>query len=417
MEKQKKFFYGWWIVVGAVLVTATMVPSAMSMANKYLLQVTEEMGITRSAFSLNNAILQAVGIFLSPLVTKKLAQGNLKRIQVISVIIYAAGYATYGFAQSPMHLYIISFVLGIAYLCATIIPISIMITNWFDDKRGLAMSIALAGIGVGGFILSPLITGWLAAYGWRTTYKIYSVIMLVVALPVSLFIFKKSPSDMGLKPLGADKDKTKKAGKAGFELSVSTTESMKKPFFIMLMLGMIFNGLINTGALGQFPPALEELHGATFAALIISLYSLVGIPGKLTLGSVNDKFGIVTAVFFGTLSFGLCFVMMLFGSNQIFTYLMAIFFGFGNAIGPVIPPLLTAAIFGPQKYGEVYGYVNSANQLGLTFGSLFVAGIFDITGSYQPAWMIMVVFTACVSLFCIASYKTSIKYRRELNQN
>ncbi len=413
MEKRNKIFYGWWIVLGSVLVTATMVPSAMSMANKFLIPVTKEMGISRSAFSLSNAILHAIGIFLSPFVTKKLATGNLKRIQLISTIIYTLVYSTFGWAQKPIHLYITAFILGIAYLSATIIPVSIMITNWFDKSRGLAMSIALAGIGVGGFIFSPLITNWIGTYGWRQTYLIYSLTMLAAVLPANLFIFKKSPEEKGLKPFGAEEEKGQATGSSNsFDLNIETVESLKKPFFIMLTLGMIFNGLINTGALGQFPPALEELKGPALAAIIISLYSLMGIPGKLALGWVNDKFGIVAAMLFGSTSFALCFAMMLFGGNMIFLYLMAFFFGFGNAIGSVIPPLITAAIYGPGKYGEVYGYVHSASQIGLTFGSLLVASIFDVTGSYKLAWIVMILCTIGVAFFSITAYKTSLKYRK-----
>lgn len=109
----------------------------MALTNMFLIPVTRDMGINRGTFSIGNAILQAIGIFLAPLMTKKLAAGNLKRIQMISI----------------------------AYLGATMIPISIMITNWFDKKRGLAMSLGLSGVGIGGFILSPLITNWLENYG------------------------------------------------------------------------------------------------------------------------------------------------------------------------------------------------------------------------------------------------------------
>ncbi len=67
MEKSKKIFYGWWIVIGSILVTATIVPSVMALANKFLIPVTTDMGINRSTFSIGNAILQAMGIFLAPL--------------------------------------------------------------------------------------------------------------------------------------------------------------------------------------------------------------------------------------------------------------------------------------------------------------------------------------------------------------
>lgn len=413
MEKSKKIFYGWWIVIGSVLVTATIVPSVMALANKFLIPVTTDMGISRSAFSLGNALLQAVGIFLSPLITKKLANGNLQKIQMFSIIIYCVVYATFALAQTPIHLYIISFILGIAFLGATMIPISIMITNWFYKKRGLAMSLALSGVGIGGFVFSPLITSWLENYGWRISYLIFAIIMLAVSLPVSIFIFRKSPEDKSLKAFGTDEvAQNENSSNSDFDLTISTRESFTKPFFIILALGMIFNGLINTAALGQFPPALEELHGPIVAATIISLYSLVGIFGKLILGWVNDRFGIVKGILFGCITFGLAFFMMLFASNVVIAYLMAISFGLGNAMGAVMPPLLTSTIYGPKKYGEVYGYISSATQLGLTFGSILVASIFDITSSYKPAWVIMILFTIGVIVLWIISIKASLKYRK-----
>ena len=64
--KQRKIFYGWWVVAGCILVTMTMVPPIMALSNKYLLYVTEDLKISRSAFTLANTVLQALGIFLSP---------------------------------------------------------------------------------------------------------------------------------------------------------------------------------------------------------------------------------------------------------------------------------------------------------------------------------------------------------------
>ena len=411
MKDNKKIFYGWWIVLGSVLVTATMVPSVMAMANKFLIPVTDEMNISRSAFTLSNSILQAMGIFFSPLITKKLAQGDLKKMQKYGTLVFGLSFMTYGLARKPIHLYISSFILGIAFLTATIIPVSLMITNWFKEKRGLAMSIAFSGIGVGGFIFSPLLTRWISLYGWRNTYFIFGAIMLVVGLPISLFIFEKSPEDKGLKALGDENEKSDDIKVVKNDLSISAKESFKKPFFIFLVLGMILNGIINTGSLGQFPPALEELQGALVAAKIISLYSLIGIAGKLILGWINDNLGIKMGIIFGTTTFGLSFIAILFGENIKALYLMALLFGMGNAIGSVLPPLLTSAIYGQEKYGEVYGYISSATQIGLTFGSLIVASIYDASGSYRSAWIIMAVVTFLTMVSWLLAYKKSLKYK------
>ena len=95
----KKFFYGWVVVAGCILITMTMVPPIMALSSKYLLYVTADLNISRSAFTLANTVLQALGIFLSPLVSKRLAEGNLRRIQSLSVVGYCVSYYSYSSAR------------------------------------------------------------------------------------------------------------------------------------------------------------------------------------------------------------------------------------------------------------------------------------------------------------------------------
>lgn len=184
-NKNSKIFYGWWVVLGCVLITTTMVPPIMSLSNKFLIQVTTEMNISRGAFTLANTIVQGLGIFISPIVSKNLAKGNMRKIQSISIIGFVLAYASYSLAKSPIHLYMSSFFVGLFYLNSTLIPVSMMVTNWFVEKRGIAMSVTMAGIGLGGTIFSPIVTNLLQNYGWRHTYLIMAGIILVVALPVA----------------------------------------------------------------------------------------------------------------------------------------------------------------------------------------------------------------------------------------
>lgn len=410
--KNKKIFYGWYIVLGSMLITCTMVPLIMALSSKFLLQVTQEMGISRSSFTLANTILQALGIFLSPIVSKRLANGDMRKIQSLGIVGFIAAYASYSLARNVYHLYISAVFVGFFYLNSALIPISMMITNWFVKKRGVAMSLAMSGIGLGGFIFSPVVTYLLGAFGWRNTYRIMALVVLLVALPVSLFILRKKPEDIGLRPYGADEapdSSTKKNTKVG-SIVLSVKESKLKVFFYLLLLGMIANGVINSGALGQFPPALEELQGASVQAAIISMYSLIGIFGKLTIGWINDHFGIVASTTFGCVAFALSFIFMLMGTNATMLYLMAICFGLGNAIGTVTPPLIVSGIFGAEKYGEAYGITNSISQIGLSAGSLLVASLYDISGSYNAAWLFLLILTGVAFVGWIGAYLNSRKY-------
>ena len=181
---------------------------------------------------------------------------------------------------------------------------------------------------------------------------------------------------------------------------------------IQLLIGMLTNGLINAGALGPFPPAMQESPGAAVQAAVISAYSLISIGGKLILGWINDRYGLVVSPTYACTLFGLSFVFILLSEGSVaMLYAMALVFGLGNAIGTVTPPLITAEVFGKENYSKAYGIVNSFTQVGLSLGSLAVASVYDATGTYRFAWVMLLVLTA-VTLVCWGgSLRLSRRYR------
>ncbi|MBQ3496867.1 MAG: MFS transporter, partial [Oscillospiraceae bacterium] len=260
------------------------------------------------------------------------------------------------------------------------------------------------------------LTFLLESYGWRAAYRVMSLVILVLALPAALFLIRKKPEDMGLRPLGADDVSGGRQGGTGggSRLLLTFEQAKTRPFFFLLLAGMLANGLIKAGALGHFPPAMQESHGAAVQAAVISLYSSVSIGGKLLLGWINDRFGVVISTTYACTLFALSFVFMLFsGQSAAPLYAMAVVFGLGNAIGTVTPPLITAQIFGKEQYSRAYGAANSFSQVGLSLGSLAVASVYDATGSYQTAWILLLVLTA-VTLSCwVSAVMLARRYQRK----
>lgn len=408
MQKQK-IFYGWWIVAACVVFTATTIPPMIALFNKFLIPVVNEMGISRSAFTLAHTISQALGIFISPFVAKKLSTGNFRRILTGGILFYCAALASFGLAQNKWHLYASAVVMGASFLCIAMIPMSMLATNWFIKKRGLAVSIIFSGIGLGGMIFSPMLTYFITHYGWRISYFLMATITLVCTVPICAFVIHRKPEDIGLLPYGAEEGATA-AGNKNSGITISVKASTSTLFFKILIVATVCNGLINIGALTQFPPALEESYGPLFQAKIIALYSFFGLWGKLALGWINDRWGLVASCTAGCTAFGSSFIFMLAGGSHASMYTMAVFFGFGFAISSVSLPLVTAGVFGQEKYGPAFGLVNSAYQIGLTFGSIMTAGIYDLAGSYTLAWILLFVLTGVTLFGWIAAYVMSRPY-------
>lgn len=391
---------------------AVLGPAAVAVANVYQAPVVAHFGITNSQFAISNSIVLGVGIFLSPFASQKLTSGNFKRFYTISLIIYALAYIGYSFSTNIYIFYVLSLFVGFGFMSTTIIPVSVLINNWFQYKRGLALSLALSGLGIGGVIFSQFVTYIIDNFGWRQAYISYGALMLLIVLPVILFLIKVKPEEIGLKPYGVEVEIDEKPGEKEQEQVIDLTfsETMTKPFFILLVGGAALVGIANNGGLGQFPPVLTNLHGAATAATIISVYSAIGIIGKIVLGNLNDRFGIVASTIYACIMLFLAYITMLFAGNIAFAFIMAILFGMGNAIGTVLPPLITSAIYPAEQYSKAYGYVQSGVQLGLTVGSLFAAGIADATGSYNYAWIVIAILTILIAVMWVGSYRNAQKY-------
>ncbi|WP_156289428.1 MFS transporter [Oceanobacillus salinisoli] len=412
MPKRKGIFYGWWIVLAGLLLITLTVPFTSALVSLYMIPITEEFNIPRSAFTLTTTIIAVCGIILSPVAGKIIDKYNVRWILSISIIVFSLSYMSYGIAQSVYHLYISAAFLGISFSFCGNLATQIIIVNWFKKSRGLAMSIAISGIGLGGFIMSPVIANLIIDFGWRQTYFIMGLIILIVGLPIALFVMKKTPQEIGLKPLGegeADEKDQSAKDKEEIEIDITPAEAKKKPFFYIYMIGIFTLGLITTGSIQQINPYVSDMHGMVYAATIVSLYSVLGIFGKLMLGWFSDKFGIIKSGVMGYIAISISFILLLFGENQSLLILMAVFFAFGNAVASVSTPLFASHIFGTNNYGVMMGVTNSAFQVGMALGGVLTAAVYDVMGSYTWAWIGLTV-AALLSMICISlSYMISRK--------
>lgn len=349
--KERKIFYGWWIVLGGALsiaITTTLVNTINSL---YVIPISEEMGLTRSTYLVTSTITSIAAIFAAPVSGRFMNKKNMKTIQLAAVVIMALAYSSFAIASSVWHLYMASLVIGLVYMSIAMLPISVMIANWFEKKQGLAMSIVLAGIGIGGAVLSPVTTWLILNYGWRMSRLYLSALFLAANLVPILFILKPAPEEMGLQPYGFaqgdDKEKTKKLPEHDVGIRIPMEAAKKKSFYFLLMLGMITSGIACSGGMQHLGPFTTDLHGPIFASMIISLYSFSAIFGKLLLGWLHDRYGNNASMMFGGGMFALSYLIMaFFGQSQIAMIIAALIFGTGNSIGSVNANLVTYSVFG-----------------------------------------------------------------------
>lgn len=386
-EKKGGIFYGWWIVLVCTLIMATLFTLLLSCISLFIVPITEDLGISRSAFGGFSTILSILGMILSPVAGKVLATKNTRVIMSSALLVAVLGYTCLSFVNNVPLLYALGVIIGIGSAFSTTVPIAIILTRWFVKSRGTAMSITFAGSSIGAMILSPVITNIITSSGWRMAFRYLGLGMLVILVPMAFLILRSDPADKGLKPLGAEEVKSSSGAPTGVvETGVPLKDLQKTPVFWIYVVA-IFVMLLTMGAMYHMAPHVTALIDAATAAKFVSIYSAIAIFGKLIMGAVFDKFGVKAGILLGTVSMGLTFVFLLVAKSFALLLPVALFYGLGSAHGTIFPPTLTSRLFGTKYYGETFGFVNAFASLSMAVNNLVMAAAYDATGAYTLAWI------------------------------
>src|SRR3954470_9417431 len=195
------FFYGW-IIVGVTFVTMAIGVNARTAFSLLFPPIIGEFGwergVTAGAFSFGFLVSGA----LSPLIGRMMDRHGPRAVMELGVILMAGGLLLAPLTSQPWHLYLtIGVLVGGGSVCLGYSGQSLFLPNWFVRKRGLAMGIAFAGVGIGSIIMLPWVQTMIEQTGWRTACTAMGVMVLAVLAPINLLL-RKRPQDLGLEPDG-----------------------------------------------------------------------------------------------------------------------------------------------------------------------------------------------------------------------
>ncbi len=227
-----------------------------------------------------------------------------------------------------------------------------MITNWFIEKRGLAMGVVFAATGVGGLIFNPL-TNWIIInYSWQTTYLVCGIVIGVLSIPTAIFIVSAKPADKGLLPYGGEEAVARQSQDE--QGGVTATQAFRGTAFWLLAAIILLIAIANMGILHHIVPYLTDLgFSSTTAAALMSLHMTMLIFGKVLVGSLADRLGLLKSYLLCVVGL-MVSIALLYGSQLMWVAIaFNVLFGFSIAVRTVLPPLMTARVLG-QKHFAVY---------------------------------------------------------------
>jgi MFS family permease len=297
-------------------------------------------------------------------------------------------------------LYLVFVAIGCGLMSASIIPCSLIISNWFVSRRGAAMSGAFVGTSAGGMVMSPVANWIILDYGWRTAFALSGITIIVVVIPVVLLAIRTHPSDVGLEPYrnpGTEPSESEENWGVGVKEALSL-RSFWQIAAVMLIMGLVAGGLGN-----HCVAYLTDLdHSPDRAAFAWSLVMGVMILGKLSIGPFADRWSARNAMAAACGLFAISIAIVTFATPYWIVLVFAALYGFACGAPLVLNPLLTSEYLGMKHFGALYGVLNIMATVGGAIGPVGAGIYFDRTGSYLPVFYLFVAMMLVAGVVAIS---------------
>src|SRR5215469_12333435 len=271
--------------------------------------------------------------------------------------------------------------LGIGISAATVLPASLVLANWFDARRGLAMGVAISGTTVGGMVMTLVASSEILGRGWRVAYVVLGLPMIVVVVPLVALTIRRPPGTVQLS-VAQSAERLE-----GFE----TLEALRSRSFWMLVIANLCFGFSAAGTVAHMVAYLEGVgYQPSSAALAMSSFFGCAALGKVAMGYVADRISARLALAADLAATAMAFVMVFSAAHLMVLAVFAVVFGVAAAAPLVLLPLLVAESLGRRRYGVLGALTGIAGTIGATAGPVVAGRIFDLTGSYTGAFELFI---------------------------
>jgi OFA family oxalate/formate antiporter-like MFS transporter len=397
-ENKPRIFYGYVIILCSFLILMIMW-GAQYCFGVFFKPMLSEFGMSRAvlsgAYSIN-LIVQAIACIF----TGKLSDKYGPRL-VVTVCGSCLGisYLLMSQVQMVWQIYVIFGILSSISVAGSWVPLLSTVARWFVSRRGLMSGLAASGVGVGTMLLPPLAGYLIAGFGWRTSYIIIGLAVLVVVI-ISAQLLKRDPSQIGLSALGASEQHAD--GAAGY----THREALRtRQFWLLSAVFLVLGACLQTVLVHIVPHATDVGIAEVTAATIISIIGGVSIISKVGVGIAIDRLGNKPVAIMVTSLMFLSLVIIQLSDALWVLYVFAVIFAFGYGGFAAIQSPYLAELFGLKDHGAIFGF--SLFILGAGAFGPFVAGkIFDAASSYRLAFMMLSILSFLSILLALGINKT-----------
>jgi MFS family permease len=392
--RRPQVFYGWWIVMSFSVMTLTST-GVRHAVGPFLKPISADLELDRATFSIVIAIsLFLYGLF-GPLTGMILDRIGVRLTASLGTLLLVASLVLTGFVRGFWEFaFVYGVLLSLGLAMTGPVVGSGTVARWFSKKRGTALSITASASMTGMSLLVPAVTWMILAMGWRMTYIVIGLAVLVVMLPLSIFVLRESPEAMGLGPDGGAPEHA--SATAAATSRVGALQAMQSLAFWQLA-GSFFTCGFSMSLLSSHGVPMMTDHGYSpmFASWVIGVLGASSIGGTMLLGIISDRLGrrpVLSAIYGGRILIFAGFFLI--RDNPVAMLIVAVLGGITMSGTGSMTSALTADIWGRFSVSRVIGVIFLVHQIGSAVGSYMAGAIFEATGGYGAMFVV-----ACAFLF------------------
>lgn len=386
-----------WVVCGACLLlyfcAVGLVTTAFSTYTPYL---KARIGLTNTETSMITTVRCIMTMAALPLTGKLYGKVSLKTGSLIAVALMAISCIVFAHAGNAVVCYAAAGIMGFSYAFGSMVPISQMMVNWFEDQRSTALAVTTCGSSLSTAIVPPIITSLTENYGLTITFYLEAVFIVASMVVLGMLLHDK-PEDIGLEPF------RKKGGKAGKKQKrVLPRISLTKWEVVFFAAACFLIGWCGAPYTHHLTIHYVTVgYSSVQAALALSIYGAVMVGGKFFYGVFADRFGaeIINYVFIGAWIMAAFLTAWLTGNAALPLNMSAVLNGIGIPVGTIGITVWCDDFSSKEEYAGRVRFSQTIFTMGSIIGSVVPGILADMTGSYAGAYYmfaIMLIITLVI---------------------
>jgi MFS family permease len=382
----ERAFYGWWILGVAALGIFASGPGQSHTFSVFVAPISRDLGVTPAAIASAYAVATMAAAFGLPFMGKLVDRYGPRRMTLIVSLALGCACLFFGAAANLIYLGLGFAMLRFLGQGSLMLNCANLVSQWFDRKRGFAMSLMALGFAASMAVHPPLGQALIESVGWRTAWVVMGVLTWAILLPPVLLLIHDKPEEKGLEPDGGDTGAAIQLGPkaVGAGVGLTLAEALRTPTFYIVVTGMFSISMLVTvlhfyqvtifTERGLDPAVAARVFPISAAVMVLTM-PLVG----RTLDRIRTRFAFALALCVQATSLLAATLV----TDVVTASAYAAVFGLNNACSMTLFGYIFPRYFGRKHLGSIQGTGQTILVIGASVGPPLIGYAAELAGGYE----------------------------------